>query len=125
MIRTSYFPQHYKVSPWKSALDEDEEAKLWIYSQLMGETEKGDTLEFVHAKGSGVELYAGVLKDRAGVQKALIPATFCWKHDGVFTEVEYAGTTNDTDDTIKAQWREGEPCDIDQVVQEKFLENNE
>ena len=46
-IRTTYFPEGYNIDPWPNVTDQDEVMKLWVVNQLMGETEKGDTMILV------------------------------------------------------------------------------
>ena len=117
MIRINSFP--YEQEPWGSAVDEEEETKLWVVNQLMGETEKGDSFEFAYIREDGIELYTGVLTDRNGEVKKLIPAVFAWKHDGVWSQVNYNGEVIDIDDNVAAAWRKvADNVDIDQVVKE-------
>ena len=100
-------------------MDDEESLKLWIVNQLMGETDKGDTFEFARVVEDGVELFTGVLKDRDGALKALVPALFSRKHDGVWTEVYYNGEVIDVDADVNAAWRKvTDQGDIDQAVKD-------
>ena len=59
-----------EMKPWTNDGAADEKALTWIWNQLMGETAKGHTLEFV-IMSRGVDedyekLFVGVLKDAEG-----------------------------------------------------------
>ena len=115
MIRINSFP--HEEQPWGNVVDEDEIKKLWVVNQLMGETEKGDSFDFSYIREEGVELFTGVLRDQNGEVKALIPALFALKHDGVWTQVSYDGEVVDVDTDVDAAWRKvADNGDIDQAV---------
>ena len=117
MIKTNQF--FYQLGPWENTVDDEESLKLWIVNQLMGETEKGDALEFARVAEDDVELCTGVLKDKDGALKSLIPALFSRKHDGVWTEVYYNGEVIDVDADVDAAWRKvPDQGDIDQAVKD-------
>lgn len=131
-IRTTYFPEGYNIDPWPNVTDQDEVMKLWVVNQLMGETEKGDTMILARVTGPAdtpanpdwhrIELWTGILYGNDGKVKALIPALFSVKHDGVFTEYDYTGLVGETTADVEAEYREvTRDGDIDQAVREWFL----
>ena len=123
MIRIGSIPQKgYSITEWGSAMDSDQEAKVWIFHQLMGETQKGDTLEFVYITGNDLEVYAGILRDTGSQMKAFIPAILARLHDGVLTVFDYSGKVFQTDNTVESSCRKiGYHCDIDQAVRKWYL----
>ena len=72
--------EQIKKEPWQNDGTADEKAMTWIWNQLMGETSKGDTLEFAalvkQIPGGEERLYAGLLKDWSGKLKAVVPAMY-------------------------------------------------
>ena len=134
MIRTTSIPDGYDIIPWPNVTDQDEVMKLWVVNQLMGETEKGDTMILTRITGPKtaetpanpdwhrIELWTGILYDGDGEMKALIPALFSVEHDGVFTEYDYTGLVGETTADVEAVYREiTQDGDIDQAVREWFL----
>ena len=90
-----------KKEPWQNDGTADEKAMTWIWNQLMGETAKGDTLEFaalVKQISRGYEkLYVGLLKDKSGSLKAVIPAMHERFVDEVLDIIEFDGKTRHDD----------------------------
>lgn len=117
MIRVDDF--QYELKPWENAVDDDEAMKVWVVNQTMGETEKGDHFEFARIRKDGIEMLAGVLRNQDGDIKALIPAVFSRKHDGVWTQYYYNGVVIDVDADVEAAWRKvTDNGDIDQAVRD-------
>lgn len=89
------------MKPWTNDGAADEKAMTWIWNQLMGETAKGDTLEFmVLNKGTDEDyekLFVGVLKDREGLFRAAIPAMYEKYDHGVLDVIEVDGRTRHDD----------------------------
>lgn len=133
MIRIEYFPTGYNIDPWPNNTDEDETMKLWVVNQLMGETtEKDDTFMLAHVTGPDntfsdpdrhkIELWTGIIADKNMRTKALIPALFTVKHEGIFTEYDYTGLVGETEDNIEASYREARrDGSIDEAVLKWFI----
>ena len=79
------------VKKWINLDDSDQEAITWIWNQLMGETAKGDTLEFVTISRVNERLYAGLLKGKDNSIKGIVPAIYEKIEDGLLKSVDYKG----------------------------------
>ena len=86
---------------WPNDGTADEKAMTWIWNQLMGETAKGDTLEFLTlTRGTDEDyekLYAGILRDHTGSFKFAIPAMYEKFSAGVIDVIEVDGRTKHDD----------------------------
>lgn len=51
---------------WDWFFEEEQDAQTWIWNQLMGETAKGDSLEFVKIYRDEEIVSAGILRDATG-----------------------------------------------------------
>jgi len=81
----------FEVQEWPDCGETDQNAREWIWNQLMGETAKGDTLEFVCITCRDEKLYAGLLMDSDGTVKGIVPAIYEKTKDGVLKSVDYKG----------------------------------
>ena len=97
--------ERFTLKPWIKDKDfaVDDESMTWIWNQLMVETAKGDTLEFVKIRRSAETLFAGILKDARNENKAIIPARYERYRDGILDTVDYAGRT-------EHDYRQGRIC---------------
>lgn len=110
MIKEQISFRNCTISPWNSENDSDDVAKTWVWNQLMGETAKGDILDFSiiskvqpnpKAGCSAADndevieenLLAGILKDKDGKLKAIIPAIYEKIMDGIMDSVWFDGKT--------------------------------
>lgn len=91
MIRNITTLDGFDVREWQNNIQSDEDDKTWIWNQLMGETAKGDTLEFRIIKRGDQGLFAGVLRDKNGQMKALVPARFYRYHGEDLYEIDWKG----------------------------------
>lgn len=113
--------EQIKKEPWQNDGTADEKAMTWIWNQLMGETAKGDTLEFAalvkQIPGGEERLYAGLLKDRSGKLKTVVPAMYDQFVDGVLKVVEFDGRTREEDmDSLTPELKIGKmDVDIDGI----------
>jgi len=83
----------YDIREWDLSM-EPLETISWVWHQLMGEeTAKGDTLEFSVIINGDVRLFAGVLHDKSGAFKGVIPERYSIYRDGVLDEVDHTGCT--------------------------------
>ena len=83
----------YDIREWDLSM-EPLETISWVWHQLMGEeTAKGDTLEFSIVINGDVRLFAGVLHDKSGAVKGVIPERYSIYRDGVLDEVDHTGCT--------------------------------
>lgn len=83
----------YDIREWDLSM-EPLETISWVWHQLMGEeTAKGDTLEFSVIINGDVRLFAGVLHDKSGAVKGVIPERYSVYWDGVLDEVDHTGRT--------------------------------
>ena len=118
----------FKIIPWDKFANNDERAMTWIWNQLMGETEKGDTLEFVELCRGEEKLCTGILKNSEGKIKALIPARYERYQVGSSTldTVDYLGITeHDEGERLDAEFEYGNlDVDIDALAL-KFLSEKE
>ena len=116
------------IKPWIKDKDfaVDDESVTWIWNQLMGETAKGDTLEFVKIRRSVETLFAGILKDARNEIKAIIPARYERYRDGILDTVDYAGRTeHDEGEKPGYEFKEGH-VDIDfEAFAQEFLTSEE
>ncbi len=101
MIRDERILQN-TMEPWTNDGSADDRAMTWIWNQLMGETAKGDTLDFlILTRGDEDEdyekLYAGILRDSTGSFKAAIPAMYEKYNHGVLDVIEVDGQTKHDD----------------------------
>ena len=62
--------------PWDWYEEDEADAQTWIWNQLMGETAKGDTLEFLKIYRDNEKLCTGILRDATGKLKGIIPAIY-------------------------------------------------
>ena len=107
--------ERFTIKPWIKDKDfsVDDESVTWIWNQLMGETAKGDTLEFVKIRRSDETLLAGILKDVRNEIKAIIPARYERYRHGILDTVDYAGRTeHDEGENPEYEFMEGH-VDID------------
>lgn len=81
----------FEIKEWDEFCDTDRIAMTWIWNQLMGETAKGDTLEFVTISRGDERVYAGLLRDGKGAMKGLIPAMYEREREGFLETVNYEG----------------------------------
>ena len=81
----------FEIQDWIEFGETDQNAKTWIWNQLMGETSKGDILEFVCITRGDEKLYAGLLRDSDGTDKGIVPAMFEKTKDGILKSVDYRG----------------------------------
>ena len=65
-----------KIKEWDRFVEDEEDAKVWIWNQLMGETAKGDTVEFMKIYRDNKKICAGILRDGKGKLKGIIPAIY-------------------------------------------------
>lgn len=96
MIKEKVSLENYSIKKWIAEDSRDDDAMHWIWNELMGETAKGDTLDFVViTKNTDAEekVFTGILKDKNGSQKAIIPAIYEITKDGIMDIVEYTGET--------------------------------
>ena len=118
----------FTLKPWIKDKDfaVDDESMTWIWNQLMGETAKGDTLEFVKIRRSVETLFAGILKDARNEIKAIIPARYERYRDGILDTVDYAGCTeHDEGEKLEYEFKERH-VDIDfEAFAQKFLTSDE
>ena len=61
---------------WNWYFEEEQDAQTWIWNQLMGETAKGDSLEFVKIYRDEEIVSAGILRDATGKLKGIVPAIY-------------------------------------------------
>ena len=61
---------------WDWFFEEEQDAQTWIWNQLMGETAKGDSLEFVKIYRDEEIVSAGILRDATGKLKGIVPAIY-------------------------------------------------
>lgn len=113
--------ENYRIKSWEP----DTKTQNWIWNQLMGETEKGDTMEFVMiGKGRDVQenLCAGVLKSACGRIKGLIPAEYNRFYNGVMDSVDFEGTTrHDEMDTLGTEMIVGHSdASINEIAEQFF-----
>ena len=81
-------------------MDPDQEAKVWIYHQLMGKTQKGDTLEFVFITGKDIEVYSGILRDADCQMKVFITAILTRIHECILTIYDYSSISIQVDNPL-------------------------
>lgn len=119
--------EQIKKEPWQNDGTADEKAMTWIWNQLMGETSKGDTLEFAalvkQIPGGEERLYAGLLKDWSGKLKAVVPAMYDQFVDGVLKVVEFDGRIREEDmDSLTPELKIGKmDVDIDGIGRDFLL----
>ena len=65
-----------ETKPWDWYEEDEADAQTWIWNQLMGETAKGDTLEFLKIYRDNEKLCTGILRDATGKLKGIIPAIY-------------------------------------------------
>lgn len=80
-----------EIQEWPDFGETDQNAREWIWNQLMGETAKGDTLEFVCITRRNEKLLAGLLRDTDGTIKGIVPALYEKAKDGMLKSVDYKG----------------------------------
>ena len=98
---------------WNWYFEEEQDAQTWIWNQLMGETTKGDTLEFMTINRGDERVYAGLLRDGKGAMKGLVPAMYEREHEGFLETVNYIGLIRrDDQDNLDAEL-EIRPVDVD------------
>lgn len=101
MIRDKAILERNTMEPWTNDGAADEKAMTWIWNQLMGETAKGDMLEFVVLSREIDEdyekLFVGVLRDVKGIFKAAIPAMYEKYDHGALDVIEVDGRTRHDD----------------------------
>ncbi len=98
----------FKIEKWDEFFDADRTAMTWIWNQLMGETEKGDTLEFVMICRPYERLYAGILRNAENEIKAIIPAMYEHHRNGILDTVDYKGCTeHDEGDVLDYKTKKG------------------
>lgn len=93
MIRELPELNRFETQPW----DPEKHEMTWIWNQLMGETAKGDTLEYTVFKRGDEEIFAGVLRGSSGELKGLIPVMYEQFTDGVLLTIDYSGQTRRDD----------------------------
>ena len=80
----------FTLKEWTDFSSEDREAMDWIWNQLMGETAKGDSLNFVTInRGRDECVYAGVLKAADGRVKGIVPAMYERFDNGILETVDF------------------------------------
>ena len=65
-----------ETKPWDWYEEDEADSQTWIWNQLMGETAKGDTLEFLKIYRDNEKLCTGILRDATGKLKGIIPAIY-------------------------------------------------
>ena len=65
-----------ETKPWDWYEEDEADAQTWIWNQLMGETAKGDTLEFLKIYRDNEKLCTGILREATGKLKGIIPAIY-------------------------------------------------
>ena len=81
--------QNYRIKTWEPGI----RTMNWIYQQLMGETKKGDMLEYVIIGKGEENLYAGVLRGKDGEIKTLVPTAYARFENGVVDSIGFDGET--------------------------------
>lgn len=103
----------FEMKEWDEFSSTDRKAMTWIWNQLMGETTKGDTLEFMTINRGDERVYAGLLRDGKGAMKGLVPAMYEREHEGFLETVNYKGLIRrDDQDNLDAEL-EIRPVDVD------------
>ena len=98
------------------------EAMTHAFNQLMGQTEKGDTISFHRVQDRNMDLFAGLLKDKDGKPKILIPLLLSKEEGTILTEYYYYGEIVESDMGYYPKRRVLlQDCDIDKEVREQFL----
>ena len=121
--------ERFTIKPWVKDKDfsPDDESMTWIWNQLMGETTKGDILEFIKIRRSYETLFAGILKDSRNEIKAIIPARYERYRDGILDTVDYAGRTeHDEGENPEYEFKEGHvEIDFEAFAQEFLTSEHE
>lgn len=121
--------ERFAIKPWVKDKDfpPDDESMTWIWNQLMGETTKGDTLEFIKIRRSYETLLAGILKDSRNEIKAIIPARYERYRDGILDTVDYAGRTeHDEGENPEYEFKDGHvEIDFEAFAQEFLTSEHE
>ena len=73
MLRDVEIPDNVKIRNWDP---EYEEYYIWIYDQLMGETEHGDRMEPKIIRRGSTRVYCGLLWGKNGNLKGIVPELF-------------------------------------------------
>lgn len=117
----------FKIEEWDYFFDADRIAMTWIWNQLMGETAKGDTLEFAVICRSHEWLYVGILKNAKKEMKAIIPAMYEHHRDSVLDTVDYEGRTrHDEGDILDYETKKGRTdMNIDDLAREFLTSEKE
>ena len=92
MIKEKIILDNFSIDEWEAPDMIDERAMHWIWNELMGETAKGDTLSFVvitTIDNPKEKIFAGLLKDKNGEQKAIIPTIYENIKDGIMEVIDY------------------------------------
>ena len=100
MIKGFSIPNRFTIKEWVAEDEYHERAMHWIWSQLMGETVKGDILDFIAIQtpeNKETRLFAGLLRGSTGNAKAIIPAIYEKIENGILDTVDYTGETTTTD----------------------------
>ena len=120
MIKIDHVPGTFETIEWPTGDGTD--AMTYAFNMLMGETEKGDTIEFRRIHYRNMDLFAGLLKDKDGKLKILIPLLFSKEEGTILTEYFYYGEVTEFDMGLKPKKRViSKDCDIDKEVREQFL----
>ena len=73
MLRNVEIPKNVKIQKWEP---EFEEYYIWIYDQLMGETEHGDKMEPKILSRKHMQIRCGLLWGADGKLKGIVPEIF-------------------------------------------------
>ena len=91
MLKNVIIPEGVNVAEWAMVDENDYKAREWIWHRLIGETRLGDTVEFCVLHRSADELFCGIVRDRAGELKTLVPAIVTKERDGLYTAIYHNG----------------------------------
>ena len=118
--------EKYEIEKWDLAT-ENPETITWVWMQLMGEeTEKGDTLDFSIIKNGDIHLFAGVLRNRNGAVKGLIPERYSVFRNGVLDEIDHTGRVrHDNMDALDGEYKTGY-VDLDvEALSRRYFESDQ
>ena len=83
--------ENYIIGKWDVFSQTDQKAMTWVWNQLMGETAKGDTLDFAIISHGDEQIYAGILRNKDRMIKGIIPAMYERSRDGFLETIDYKG----------------------------------